>query len=51
MRNNKTSDPHIGYYIEQQEKLTEYRTYLQVLPYYDRLRLCINNVAGTCHMY
>jgi NADH dehydrogenase I D subunit len=33
----KRVDPHIGLLHRATEKLTEYRTYLQVLPYYDRL--------------
>jgi NADH dehydrogenase (ubiquinone) Fe-S protein 2 len=33
----KRVDPHIGLLHRATEKLTEYRTYLQILPYYDRL--------------
>jgi len=33
----KRVDPHIGLLHRATEKLAEYRTYLQILPYYDRL--------------
>ena len=33
----KTADPHIGLLHRGTEKLIEYKTYLQALPYFDRL--------------
>ena len=34
------ADPHIGLLHRATEKLIEYKTYLQALPYFDRLDYC-----------
>ena len=39
-------DPHVGLLHRGTEKLCEYKTYLQALPYFDRLDYCLADVHG-----
>ena len=39
-------DPHVGLLHRGTEKLCEYKTYLQALPYFDRLDYCSPHVHG-----
>src|SRR5262249_5781251 len=41
-------DPHIGLLHRGTEKLIEHKTYLQAIPYFDRLRLCRADEPGAC---
>jgi len=43
----RKADPHIGLLHRGTEKLIEYKTYIQALPYFDRL-LRFDDVTRTC---
>jgi NADH-quinone oxidoreductase subunit D len=45
------TDPHIGLLHRGTEKLIEHKTYMQAIPYFDRLELCISNVPRTCFCF
>jgi NADH:ubiquinone oxidoreductase subunit D len=42
------ADPHIGLLHRGTEKLIEYKTYLQAVPYFDRLDYVSADVPGAC---
>ena len=42
------ADPHIGLLHRGTEKLIEHKTYLQAVPYFDRLDYVIAHVPGAC---
>ena len=42
------ADPHIGLLHRGTEKLIENKTYIQALPYFDRLDYVFTNVSGAC---
>lgn len=43
------ADPHIGYLHRGTEKLIEYKTYMQALPYFDRLDYCSMMCNEQCY--
>lgn len=45
------ADPHIGLLHRGTEKLIEYKTYLQAVPYFDRLDYVYSNVPRACLRY
>ena len=45
------ADPHIGLLHRGTEKLIENKTYMQAVPYFDRLRLCCAYEPGACFCF
>ena len=45
------ADPHIGLLHRGTEKLIENKTYMQAVPYFDRLGLCCSNESRTCFCF
>ena len=44
------ADPHIGLLHRGTEKLIEHKTYMQAVPYFDRLGLCGADESGACFL-